>query len=171
MRPPRAARRPEANTPLPPTEPEYYAVPTENGAVRVHAGHGKEEKRANLATAKHLAEKHGYVIDLLPVTPTAKTADAYNWTLGKKQEFKDVGAPTGNAVQKQIRSAYKQADSIVLDVKVDISLEVLRDAINNRVRQYGSITDVTIIMGGKDVTYSRGQITACDFKIKREDFK
>lgn len=101
----------------------------------------------------------------------AKTADAYNWTLGKKQEFKDVGAPTGNAVQKQIRSAYKQADSIVLDVKVDVDLKVLRNAINDRVKQYESITDVTVIMNGKDVTYSRGQIIAHDFQIKEEDFK
>lgn len=171
MKPPRAARRSEANTPLPSPEADYYAVPTENGAVRVHACHGKEEKRANLETAKYLAEKRGYVIDLLPVTPMAKTADAYNWTLGKKQEFKDVGAPTGNAVQKQIRSAYKQADSIVLDVKVDVDLKVLRNAINDRVKQYESITDVTVIMNGKDVTYSRGQIIAHDFQIKEEDFK
>lgn len=160
--PPRAARRDGAG---------FTTVPTERGAVRVHTLHGKNERRANVETAAYLAEKHGYEIDLLPNLENQKSADAYNRTLGKEQEFKDVMRPTNGSIQQQLRNASKQADSIVLNLKEEVPMEALRQALNDRVRRRENITDVTIIMGGKDVTYSRAQMIADDFQIKRDDFK
>ncbi len=146
-------------------------VPTAQGVVRVHALHGKNERRANVETAAYLAEKHGYEIDLLPDLDNRKSADSYNRTLGKVQEYKSVLSPTNNAVQLQIRSASKQADSIVLVIKGDMDLQILGDAMNDRVRRYENITDVTIIMGGKDATFTREKIVADDFLINNSDFR
>ena len=152
-------------------EKEYREVKTERGSVRIHAKHGKNETRSNTETATYLANKHGYDIDLLPDLPNEKSADSYNRTLGKEQEYKEILSPTNNAIQKQIQKARKQANSIVLVVKGDCSLGVLTTALNDRVRRYDSITDVTLIINGKDATYTREQIIRDDFKISRDDFK
>ena len=150
---------------------EYTQVLTEHGGVWVHERHGKNEVRANVETATYLANRHDYVIDLLPVLPNVKNADAYNRTLGKNQEFKEIMTPTDNAIQFQIRSASKQANSIVLNIKDDVTMEVLRQALTDRVIRCKSIEDVTIILCGKDVTYTRNQIVSSAFQIKRDDFK
>ena len=149
----------------------YTKVPTERGEVRIHAQHGKQEKAANIATASHLANHHGHRIDLLPVPPQGKSPDAYNHTLKREQEFKKVSTPTNNAIQTQIRKASKQANSIVITLKEQPNLEVLRDALSDRVPRCPNITDITIIIGKVDVTYTREQIVVPSFQIKREDFK
>lgn len=162
VKPPRAARQDKRG---------FMTVPTARGVVRVHALHGKHERRANVETATYLAERHGYEIDLLPDLDNQKSADAYNRTLGKVQEFKDVLRPTNSSIQQQLRNASKQADSIVLNLKSEVQLGALRQALNDRVKRRENITDVTIIMGGKDATYSRAQMISDDFETKREDFK
>ena len=149
----------------------YTPIPTKRGEVRVHDKHGKQERTSNAQTATCLAEKYGYSIDLLPVNKEGYTADSYNHTLGEEQEYKDIKEPTNNAIQEQIRKGRKQANSIVLVMKVDVSMETMSYAMNDRVKRCKRITDVTIIMGGKDATYSREQIVAENFQIKREDFK
>ena len=117
-----------------------------------------------------MANKHGYEIDLLP-TGSERTADSYNRTLRKEQEYKEVEKATDNAVQMAIRSAKKQADSIVLTVPPAMDLNVLRHALNDRLRRYDNVTDVTIIKDGKDATFTREQITADDFTINNDDFQ
>ena len=78
----------------------YTTVPTDRGKVRVHAKHGKIEKAANIETATYLANKYGYEYDLLPDEPGVKSADAYNETLKRKEEFKENKTPTENAGQR-----------------------------------------------------------------------
>ncbi len=149
---------------------EWTGIETRRGSVRIHCGHGKTEARSNTETATYLANKHGYEIDLLP-TGSERTADSYNRTLRKEQEYKVVEKATDNAVQMAIRSAKKQADSIVLTVPPAMDLNVLRHALNDRLRRYDNVTDVTIIKDGKDATFTREQITDDDFTINNDDFQ
>ena len=149
---------------------EWTGIETRRGSVRIHCRHGKTETRSNTETATYLANKHGYEIDLLP-TGSERTADSYNRTLRKEQEYKEVEKATDNAVQMAIRSAKKQADSIVLTVPPAMDLNVLRHALNDRLRRYDNVTDVTIIKDGKDATFTREQITADDFTINNDDFQ
>ena len=137
------------------------------------AQHGKQEKAANIATASHLANHHGYRIDLLPVPPQGKSPDAYNHTLKREQEFKKVSTPTNNAIQMAIKSAKRQANSIVINLPESVKLGDLNHALINRMRREScaEITDITIIIGNKDATYTRAQIIADGFKISRGDFK
>ena len=162
VRPPQGARQDKRG---------FMTVPTAQGVVRVHALHGKHERRANVETATYLAEKYGYEIDLLPDLDNRKSPDAYNRTLGKVQEYKSVLKPTNNAVQLQIRSAAKQANSIVLTLKETAPLDVLSYALNDRVKRCENITDVTIMMDGKDATFVREKMIADGFMIKGDDFK
>ena len=75
------------------------------------------------------------------------------------------------AVDKLIKKASKQADSIVIQFKSDMDLNVLSDVINNRVNLRDNITDITVIIGNKDAYYTRARIIEDGFKIQKEDFK
>lgn len=151
-------------------EEDLREVRTAGGKVRIHARHGKNEAGSNTRTATFLAEKHGYEIDLLPDLPDVKSADSYNRTLLKEQEYKDILTPTQNAVEEQIKKAHKQAASIVLNIAADIDDETLTKAVKARVSRHGNITDVTIIRGGKDATFTREQILSEGFEIKEAGF-
>lgn len=72
---------------------------------------GKNER-----IAKFLAKKYGYDIELLPVINLegVKTADSYNYTLGVKQEYKQVSSI--NSISMRLRKGAKQADYVVLNV-------------------------------------------------------
>ena len=149
---------------------QYSVVPTTNGKVRIHQMHGKGEKAENIAVASYFAEKHGYEIDLLPNLPNEKSADAFNHTLGIKQEYKVNTLPTKSAIDNEIRKAAKQADHIVLRIDSDISLGTLSNAIRGRVNQCKELKSLVIIRNGQDLTLSREQIMTPGFKIQREDF-
>lgn len=149
---------------------EYNELKTERGAVRVHVNHGKTERAANEETATYLANKYGYEIDLLPTPDTGKGADSFNRTLNKTQEYKKVEETSNNAVQMAIRKAKKQANSIVLSINSNMDLNDLRNALNDRLRRCNDVSDITIIRGNKDVTYSREQVISDDFTINSNDF-
>ena len=148
----------------------YTIIPTQRGIVRIHQKHGKTEAKSNTETATLLANKHGYKIDLLP-TGKERTADTYNRTLDTKQEYKSITKGTNNAIQEAIRKAKRQANSIVLILSLDIRLGILQHAIVDRVSRCPNITDITIIIGNTDATYTKEQIVKGDFKISRDDFK
>lgn len=149
----------------------YEDVETENGKVRIHRDHGKNEKKENEEIAKYLANKYGYKIDLLPIIEGQKSADSYNHTLKKNQEYKVNSTATKSSIDRLIRDARKQADSIVIRLDSNIALGDLRDAINDRLRRAENVTDITLIKNGLDVTYNREQMLSKDFKIQPEDFK
>jgi predicted DNA-binding protein YlxM (UPF0122 family) len=87
------------------------------------------------------------------------------------QEYKVNGkSQSFNAIDSLLRSASKQANSVVLSISDDISLSVITDALNDRVKRT-SITEVIILKGGKDARYTRDEITSDGFIIKQGDFK
>ena len=151
-------------------EQGYTIEPTTNGRVRVHVNHGKNEKSENVTIASYFANKYGYEIDLIPRQHNHKEADAFNRTLGRKEEYKVNSVSSYNSIDSALRKAKKQADHIVLSIQSDISLETLSDAINDRVKRAENIKTVTIIRDGLDVTYSRQSMINEGFKILQEDF-
>ena len=150
---------------------EYEEIRTERGRVFVHKEHGKNERAENERIAKYFAEKYGWEIYLLKRVDGAKSPDSFNATLGCVQEYKINSVSTINSIDSLIRDGKKQADNIVLEVKSDISIGDLRDAINDRVSRSKSIKELTVIIGGKDATYTREQMVSDDFIIRQEDFK
>lgn len=151
---------------------EYYTeIPVKNGRVRIHSKHGESEAAENISIAKYLAEKHGYLIDLLPNPNNKKSADAYNHTLNIEQEFKVNSKPTKSAIDNEIRKAAKQADNIVIRVDSEISLGDLRNGICGRINRCPNVKSVTVIRNNLDVTFSRELILKPEFQIKQEDFK
>jgi len=84
---------------------------------------------------------------------------------------RNVRTATKSSIDNNIRDAKKQADSIVIRIDSEISLDVLSDAIQDRVLRTPTITDITLIMQGRDVTYLREQIVSDEFKIQPEDFR
>ena len=79
--------------------------------------------------------------------------------------------PSKSSIDNLLRKAKDQADHVVLWIESDISLGDLRDAMTDRVRRINSIKTVTIVIGGKDCTYTREQIVKDGFIIKQADLK
>ena len=152
-------------------ESKYTEIPTKNGSLRIHSGHGKNERAENIKVGKYLAEKHGYCIDLLDNPNGVKSADSFNKTLGITQEYKVSNSPTKNSIDRLLRDGKKQANNIVLWVEKGMTLEDLRNGIYDRVNRCLNIESVTVIYNSKDVVYSRTKITDGNFNIKKEDFK
>lgn len=148
----------------------FTECPVKSGKLRVSSEHGKTEKKENVRVATYLAEKYGYYIDLIANPPGVKSADSFNRTLGVFQEYKVNVKPTKSSIDGLIRTGAKQANHIVLCIDSDISLIELSDALNDRVART-SIVDVTIIIEGKDRTYSFDEITSNGFLIKQADLK
>lgn len=149
----------------------YQAIPTERGQVRLHDGHGKGERQENIRVASYFANKYGYEIDLLDNPDGVKSADSYNRSLDRFEEYKVNTTPSKNSIDRLIRDARKQADHIVLWIDSDISLGDLRSAIYSRVKRSDNIKSVRIVIHGKDRVYTREQITKDDFIIKQADLK
>lgn len=89
-----------------------------------------------------------------------------NKTFGFEQEYKRISKPTKNAIDNAIRSAKDQADNIVLDIRTEISVEDLKDALNGRVGRSENIKSVWIIRGNFDKVYTREDILSNNFEIK-----
>lgn len=152
------------------TKETFITCPTDKGKLRVSSLHGKNEKKENVSVGSFLANKHGYEIDLIANPSDKKSPDSYNKTLGVYQEYKVSKTPTKNSIDSLIRSAAKQADHIVLVADSQTPLGILADAIKSRVRRT-EVESLTLIVGDKDVIYSRSQMVANDFKIRQADLK
>lgn len=156
---------------LRPEEQAYTPVPTENGRIRIHSGHGKGERQENIRVASYFANKYGYEIDLLDNPDGVKSADSYNRTLGYEEEYKVNQTVSKSSIDRLIRDAKNQADHIVLWIDSDISLEDLSAALRSRVRRSGNIQTVSIVINGRDVRLTRAEIVSEDFKIRLADLK
>ncbi|MFI3322443.1 MAG: phage minor head protein [Rikenellaceae bacterium] len=150
---------------------EYSRVPTKRGVVRIHNSHGKSEAKENIKIASYFAEKYEHNIDLLPLKNKSKGSDAYNHTLKRAVEFKENVTNSVNSIDSAIRSASKQANDIVLWISSDITEVTLRNAVNGRVKRCSEIQSITIVRGGKDITYKRDSIIDNGFKINWSDLK
>lgn len=149
----------------------YTPVPTKNGLLRVHDGHGKREREENIRIATYLVEKHGYWIDLLDNPQNEPSADSFNHTLQIFQEYKVNSTPSKSSIDNLVRDARKQADDIVLWIDSGISLEDLAAAMRSRVRRCENVKTVTIVRNNKDVTFAREEILKQGFKIRPTDLK
>lgn len=152
------------------TKETFITCPTDKGKLRVSSLHGKNEKKENVSVGSFLANKHGYEIDLIANPSDKKSPDSYNNTLGVYQEYKVSKTPTKNSIDSLIRSAAKQAEHIVLVADSQTPLGILADAIKSRVRRT-EVESLTLIVGDKDVIYSRSQMVSNDFKIRQADLK
>lgn len=128
-------------------------------------------KKGNVMIASFLADRHGYVIDLLDNPDDRKSADSHNHTLGVDQEYKLASTPTTNAIDRLIRDGRKQADNIVIWIDVDMPLGDIRNGIKDRMRRADNIKTLTLIIHGKDATYTREEILEENWKIKQADFR
>lgn len=106
---------------------------------------GKNER-----IAKFLAKKYGYDIELLPVINEKgiKTADSYNYTLGVKQEYKQVTSI--NSISQRLRDGAKQAGYVVLDVIEPHSKSDIVRTVRGRFKQTPELRAVHIITSDDD---------------------
>ena len=154
-----------------PEDNNYYIIPTKHGKVRMHIGHGKNEREENIQVASYFADKYGYEIDLLDNPQNVKSADSFNRTLNIEQEYKSTGVATTSAIDRLIRTAKYQADHIVICCNPDASLGALTNGIKDRVNRCDSIKSITLLIDGKDAVYSREDIVKGNWEIKQADFK
>lgn len=143
---------------------------TSKGSVRINSEHGKKEVYENTAIAKHIAEKYGHDIDLIPNKPFTKSPDAFDKSDKLFNEYKSLMTPTASALDNALRKAAEQADDVVIDIKCDIGNNIIADTLQNRVRRT-DIQTVRLIKNGKDILLSRKQILTEDFTIKQDDFQ
>ena len=149
----------------------YTTIPTEHGQVRLHDGHGKGERQENIRVASYFANKYGYKIDLLDNPDGVKSADSYNQSLDRFEEYKVNTTPSKNSIDRLIRDARKQADHIVLWIDSDISIEDLSAALRSRVKRCDTIKTVTVIRKDKDVSLTRADILSEVLKIRLADLQ
>lgn len=147
---------------------EWETIKTKNGILRVSSGHGKNERKENIELAKYFVNKYGYQIDLLPTSNDKKTADSINKTLEIEQEYKHNYRATISAIDNELRTAKKQSDHIVLNIKSKIKTGELENAITNRVKRSSNIESICIKIGKFDKLYTREQILSAGWKIKRD---
>ncbi len=148
-------------------EETWENVPTKKGQLKVSSKHGKNERTENIEIASYFTNKYEHKIRLLGRSDTEKTADAFNETLGVKQEYKRNKKPTRNAIDREIRDAKNQADHIVLDIHSDISDDDLKRAVNGRVKRAETVKTITIIRNNEDETYTREDILKWRFEKQK----
>lgn len=104
----------------------------------------------NERIAKFLARKYGYDIELLPVINEngIKTADSYNYTLGVKQEYKQVTSI--NSLSMRLRKGAKQAGYVVLNVIEPHSKFEIIKAVKGRFNLTPELRAVHIITSDDD---------------------
>ncbi len=152
---------------LPDLEPGYVRryVSETGGCVDVHETHGKQELRQNLPVAVFLADLGEHVC-LLPVArvPGTKSADASR--NGIVWEFKTLEGITTNAVDTALRHASKQAAHVLLAVPASTSLEVLEQAMFNRLRRTARVVALAILRDKSLFSFTRDEVVQNTFRGK-----
>lgn len=148
----------------------FTDLKTKQGKLSISSLHAKNKKEENIETAPFLADKYGYDIVLIKKIDNGNSADSFNRTLGKNQEYKINKTATINSIDSLLRKANKQADDVVLCITSDISWEALSSAIIDRLKRW-KIVNITIIKDGKSCIYSTKDILSPGYKIQQADFK
>lgn len=152
---------------LPELLPGYarrYISPV-GGCVDVHETHGKQEMQQNLPIAVFLADR-GEQVRLLPVLriPGSRSADA---TRNQEEwEFKVPEQPTANAIDQALRYANRQVARVLLQVKVELSISVLEQAIYSRVRRAANISEIAVLLTDELHHFFRQEILNNTFRGK-----
>lgn len=118
-----------------------------------------EREAANVETALFLA-KHGYKVRLLIPSdlPGVRTPDAYLVCRSVQIEFKHNQEPTASAIDRELRSAKGQAESILLDVKSAVKKGHLLQAVKGRTQQIHSLKRLWIIWKATLYCFTRREI-------------
>jgi len=148
-------------------ESKYKEVYTSNsgGSVIVHSDHNKNEIKQNTAASKKLADK-GDKIKLLPDLNLRNIKSPDASINGDVHEIKTNLKATKSAIDNAIRTASKQADNIVLNVKSKISSEDLLKTLKDRLQRTGNVDRFILIYKGKIYKTNRKAIIDGSFKIK-----
>ena len=141
-------------------------VENTDGLVRISSKHGSNEAEENKEIATMLANRHGHKIDLIERAENGKSADAFNHTLGYKQEFKRSTSEKKNSISQSIREAADQANHIVLEIQSEVPADTVSAALQDRVSRKRNIESVWVIKGDFDKQYQRKEIIKKGFNVK-----
>jgi len=141
-------------------------VENTDGLVRISSKHGPNEADENKEIATKLANRHGHKIDLIERAENGKSADAFNHTLGYKQEFKRSTSEKKNSISQSIREAADQANHIVLEIQSAVPADTVSAALQDRVSRKRNIESVWVIKGDFDKQYQRKEIIKKGFNVK-----
>ncbi len=137
-----------------------------DGLVRISSKHGPNEAEENKEIATMLANRHGHKIDLIERAENGKSADAFNHTLGYKQEFKRSTSEKKESISQSIRDAADQANHIVLEIRSAVPADTVSAALHERVSRKRNIESVWVIKDDFDKQYQRKEIIKKGFNVK-----
>lgn len=145
-------------------------IPTEKGKVVETPWINKNERDKNINTAKYLANTHGYEIyvlsDVEKKEGSKHSADSYNATLKRFEEYKHIEKNTFNSFDRNLRKAAKQANNVVFVINGDYNKGDLKDAIKNRFNAYKKLESIRIIHNYEtDILISRDAVITGDIPL------
>lgn len=145
-------------------------IPTEKGKVVETPWINKNERDKNINTAKYLANTHGYEIyvlsDVEKKEGSKHSADSYNATLKRFEEYKHIEKNTFNSFDRNLRKAAKQANNVVFVINGDYNKGDLKDAIKNRFNAYEKLESIRIIHNYEtDILISRDAVITGDIPL------
>lgn len=145
-------------------------IPTEKGKVVETPQINKTERDKNINTAKYLANTHGYEIyvlsDVKKKDGYQHSADSYNATLKRFEEYKHIEKNTFNSFDRNLRKAAKQANNVVFVINGDYNKGDLENAIKGRFNAYKNLESIRIIHNYEtDILISRDAVIAGDIPL------
>lgn len=145
-------------------------IPTEKGRVVETPWINKNERDKNINTAKYLANTHGYEIyvlsDVEKKEGSKHSADSYNATLKRFEEYKHIEKNTFNSFDRNLRKAAKQANNVVFLINGDYNKGDLKDAIKNRFKAYQTLESIRIVHNYEtDILISRDAVITGDIPL------
>lgn len=145
-------------------------IPTEKGKVVETPWINKNERDKNINTAKYLANTHGYEIyvlsDVEKKEGSKHSADSYNATLKRFEEYKHIEKNTFNSFDRNLRKAAKQANNVVFVINGDYNKGNLKHAIKGRFNAYKNLESIRIIHNYEtDILISRDAVITGDIPL------
>lgn len=145
-------------------------IPTEKGRVVETPQINKNERDKNINTAKYLANTHGYEIyvlsDVEKKEGSKHSADSYNATLKRFEEYKHIEKNTFNSFDRNLRKAAKQANNVVFVINGDYNKGDLKNAIKGRFNAYKNLESIRIIHNYEtDILISRDAVITGDIPL------
>lgn len=145
-------------------------IPTEKGKVVETPWINKNERDKNINTAKYLANTHGYEIyvlsDVEKKEGSKHSADSYNATLKRFEEYKHIEKNTFNSFDRNLRKAAKQANNVVFVINGDYNKGDLKHAIKGRFNAYKNLESIRIIHNYEtDILISRDAVITGDIPL------
>lgn len=115
------------------------------GAIIAEYAKKTKEESENIEALRYFAEK-GFCVRLIKTDNAKRTADAL--IENEKWEVKTNYTPTASAIDNAIRSCNGQAENLILNIKSNISDEILEKGIKSRIYRT-NIKKIIVIKDGK----------------------